>query len=245
VILVIASPEDTLATQFGSHCVEPIRRSSEADLFSAPFSLEIDHHTVRGSLSVHGEKVSLADLSAIFLRPSRTWWPGPEFAAQDQMFVYHETIASWFTFFDCAACPVINRFGLGWWLQDHSYPMQLRSELAAILGVPASDCAQPPSAFTKLTPTGPDPEARSVYLAGQLIIGTAIVTTGHPLDIAIRSRMSAIREWQNRTGISFCRLDFETGAVPRLKSVEVFPLLDREPARLIDRVAAALMEEIR
>ncbi len=239
-ILVIADPYDTLATKVAGGLGGPVLRGSEADLFTAPFSIKIDHEKVWGTLRLHGEMVNLADLTAVFLRPYRTWWPGPEYGAQDQMFVYHETIASWFTVFDSVPCPVINRFGLGWWLQDHSYPERLRTELAAILNVPASDSGPPAGAFGKLNPTGPDPDARSVYLVGQ-----SIISTGKLLDTAIRSSMTAVRDWQKRNGISFCRLDFESGAFPRLKTVEVFPLLDHEPARFVDRIAAALIEEVR
>jgi hypothetical protein len=239
VILVIADPQDPLTNQFTAHYGGRVLRASEPELFAAPFSLEIEQAKVKGTICVQGATVALDDLSAILLRPVRSWWPGPDFVAQDQMFVYHETIASWYTVFDSVRCPVINRFGLGWWLQDHSYPMRLRAELAAILGVPASDIEQTPSAFSKLSPTGPDPEARSVYLAGRSIVSSTLV------DMSIRGRMSQVREWQKRHGIPFCRLDFETGAIPRLKAVEVFPLVDREPAAFVERLAGSLMEEVR
>src|SRR5262249_1663317 len=130
-ILVVANPQDSVARQLATRCSRRQRSlawCSESDVFSIPFSFVIRSEGVQGTLYLRDQLVHLSDLDGVFLRLSRDWWPGPEFEMPDQVFVYHETMASWFALLDGAPCPVINRFGLGWWVQDSTYLVRVRAE---------------------------------------------------------------------------------------------------------------------
>ena len=59
----------------------------------------------RGFFEISGQKVALDDVQGAVLRLPRAWWPSREFDLQDQMFVYHETMASWFALFDVLNVP--------------------------------------------------------------------------------------------------------------------------------------------
>src|SRR5690242_304862 len=125
-MLICGSGEDRLIQEIlglggaGSEIIHV----EEPELFgSCAFALRRSAQVTQGFLQVAGRRVELKDLEGVVLRLPRNWYPTEEFDLQDQMFVYHETIASWFALLESLQCPVINRFGLGWWLHDLGYPV--------------------------------------------------------------------------------------------------------------------------
>jgi hypothetical protein len=119
--LAVLSREGTLETEFLTEC----------QMFSScSFAFERNGRETTGFLQIDQQAKELRNICGAVLRLPRQCWPSVEFDLQDQMFVYHETIASWIALFDVLACPVINRFGLGWWLNDLTYPVRLCTSLA-------------------------------------------------------------------------------------------------------------------
>ena len=116
----------------------PRHLDENALLGGTSFAFERNGRHASGFFEIAGQSVGLDDVQGAILRLPRAWWPSAEFDLQDQMFVYHETMASWFALFDALECPVVNRCGLGWWLQDLGYPLELRASLADAIGVEAS-----------------------------------------------------------------------------------------------------------
>lgn len=225
---------------------EKVVACDEKTLFEAlPFALRMDHSGCDGCLVIQGGSLALEEISAVLFRPQRWWWPPEEFDLQDQMFVYHETMASWFAICSALRCPVVNRFGLGWWLQDLNYPRQLALGFSDALGLALS---LPPASggtpYGRLLPAGPpDPvEAQSLYIAGPRLVPTSACSPA--LIQAIAGRRSALAGWQDETGITLCRADFTPGDTPRLRHLEVFPRLEDEERTVTEELAGALFDAL-
>lgn len=248
-ILLIGSHSDLLLREAHRLCRESretameVIQCEENSLFeSCPFALEMGG---RGFLRIDGRQIDLADVTGVLLRLPRVWWPSSEFDLADQMFVYHETLASWFALLSSLECLVVNRFGLGWWLQDLTYPLDLRASLSRALGMPSTALgADEPASDGRLWPTARvDSEcSSSVYIAGCAVIPAP--GCSDEIVRRLRNRGEAISAWQAGTGISLCRVDFERQEVPRLRQVEAYPLLEGETASLVTRIAAATLENI-
>jgi hypothetical protein len=244
--LIVGSPSDIVVREvYRRLCLkqERVRTVSEAVLYtSVSMSFRRKAKHTRGFLHIDGDQIPLDRVSGVLARPTRTWWPSPEFGLQDQLFVFHETTAAWFCLLSDLACPVVNRFGLGWWLHSPTYPEWLRRRLAAVAKLDA-ESAQPMTSFSgRLIPVPPgDPaDSTSIYAVGGQLIPVG-PQGGMALDILGPNRETLTR-WQDQSGIPFCRLDLMLNDKLLLKHVEVFPLLDDEDADLVNRVGAAMME---
>jgi hypothetical protein len=203
----------------------------EAELFGAtPFACGFGPHDGGGTIELAVETVPLAALSGAVVRLRRDWWPSTDFSLQDQHFVYHETLAAWFSLFAGLTCPVLNRLPLDWWVGDTNYAERLRHDCAARLGIAAR--LAPPSA-------SPEPPL-SVFVAGDRIIpgSDAAQAAASFLD----ARAATVRAWQRERGLHYSRFDFAAASPWCLEHVEAQPALADEPGAITERIGAALME---
>jgi len=217
----------------------------EDELFaSLPFSFKRESLNTKGFLQLRGHRVELTDLCGVVLRLPRRWWPSQNFDLQDQMFVYHETIASWFATFSSLVCPVVNRFGLGWWLQDVNYPVELRNSLARVLNFPIKDSAETGDPTDRFRPTDRTTRLNihSVYRSG----GVMLPAPGCSTDLLanLTKQADQVSEWENRSGICLSRIDFEYFDCWHLRWIEVFPLLEQEPHHLIHGIASGIAQQL-
>lgn len=215
----------------------------ETTLFEAvPFALELRGPNCSGYLTIDGAEVPLTDLSAVVMRPSRGWWPSEDFVLKDQLFVYHETIAAWFTLLNELACPVVNRFELGWWLLDPNYPSRLRADLATRLGCHEVATNPLPTLAGRLLPVPPADgvDSCSVFLAGSRLVPQSAGAA--PSATQLAQQIGAVTAWRVDHGIGLCRLDFSQEDLPALTHVEVLPRLGGEQQALIAEVAQGIAE---
>ena len=213
----------------------------EGELFSScPFSFERRGQHARGFLRIRARIVNLEEIESVVLRLPRLWWPAEGFDLQDQMFVYHETIASWYALFESLHCSVLNRFGLGWWLQDGGYPIELRARLARGLGLTVSNTGDDlVPATLKPTPRDSAVGVESVYRAR----GISVAAPGCGRDLAayLVGVEEALWQWERETGIALYRIDFERNNGTRVKWVETYPLIEEEPTDVVTAVSTAAL----
>src|SRR5262245_10902532 len=156
-LLMLGCDEDRLTAEVRWRVIasgSPVLQLSEPKLFAAvPFSLEINRIGRSGFLRWDGRRVPLHEITSVFFRLPRLWWPSSAFDMQDQLFVYHETASSWFSLLSGLSCVQINRFGLGWWVHDLCYLDQLRFGIAERLGLVASEAAPTPQHPVRSLPT--------------------------------------------------------------------------------------------
>lgn len=246
-ILVIANSGDQLALEVcrqvaaGTH---PVFYVDEAGLFSdTSFAIERHSRDTKGFLNVNGDRVSFDNVSGVLLRLSRTWYPSHSFSLQDQVFVYHETLAAWFHIFSSLRCTVINRFGLGWWLRDPIYPLQLKARLAELLNLEDSVSLRDLLLNgTAITRTEEPVELSSVYVVGGKLV------PGRGCDEVLASSLAAqaeqLAQWRQESGIAFCRLDFRRGDGLQLQGIEVCPSLGGNFEKGVDEVALGIVEAL-
>jgi len=214
----------------------------EPELFSGtPFAFEQRRSGSSGYIRVGKTTIRLDEVSGVLLRLPRLWWPSADFDLQDQTFVYHECSAAWFALLASLGCPVINRFDLAWWLSDVTYPHALAHELGQRLGVPTRVEPPPDPLPPRILPAQPGEGCCSVYVAGQALIPR------QPSDAAASDWLAqhsfGLARWQRESGTQLCRLDMERrGCDFFLQHVEIFPLLDTEPAALVNRITDATVE---
>lgn len=240
-ILLVGSSTDPLITTV-NQCLETaqarVRVIDESELFeTVPFGLEINGSARAGFVRIDDGEMPLTDLTAVVLRPQRKWWPSENYSLKDQLFIYHETVAAWLTLLSGLTCPVINRFEMGWWLQDLNYPARLRSELAARLGCDLTPCS-PQFADLHHAVSGPPAvgeRRRCVYLVGSRLIHSQ--TSSESCVDWLTQRASAVGAWQREHGIGLCRLDFDGDDPLTLAHVEISPSMEGEPALLIAQIA--------
>jgi hypothetical protein len=245
-LLVVGDPSDPFIGAVQGHLDGQgitAKILGETTLFGAiPFALELRGPNCSGYLAIDGAEVPLTDLSAVVMRPSRGWWPSEDFVLKDQLFVYHETIAAWFTLLNGLACPVVNRFELGWWLQDPNYPSRLRTDLAARLGCHEVANNPLPAFSGCLLPVPPSNGVGScsVFLAGsRLVLRSA---DAEPSATRLAQQVGAVTAWRVDHGIGLCRLDFDQADSAALTHVEVLPPLGEEQQALIAEVAQGIAE---
>lgn len=247
-MLLVGDPDDGV--------IETVRRrmaAARADVRVVPedrlftdvrFGLELRGGATSGFVRLDGHDVALTDLAAVVLRPPRRWWPSDDFGLKDQLFVYHETVAAWLTLCTGLACPVVNRFELGWWLQDPNYPARLRADLVRRLGCHEATGGPAPSVAGRLVPLPPDhdPRAVSVYLAGSRVVpGTP---AANRCTAWLASQAAAVAGWRHAHGLGLCRLDFDPVDPPALAHVEVFPPLHEEQQEVVGAVAEGVVEMV-
>jgi hypothetical protein len=270
-ILILGSTQDILVNAVSRSLqaqVVPLHYLDEEALFTrVALSLKRTDQDVNGFIEVAGNLVALEDISGILVRLPRQWWPSSDFDLQDQMFTYHETVATWFNLLSSLTCPVVNRFGLGWWLQDATYPQILGKHLSSILHLNQSVCSAFATRLGRFLPT-PAPtsaEIASFYMVGKYVVGRSNrgndgdiddsgnherggsgQNGGHAIIRSIRSllmeKAQDLARWRDETGVRLCRLDFDCTAGLTLVHVEAFPLLDGEPEDITTQLASATAE---
>lgn len=247
-ILILGCVEDPLTAEVHQRMTvagSSVLQLSEGDLFAAtPFSLEIDRTDRSGFLQCGVRTLTVNEITGVLFRLPRTWWPTAEFDLQDQLFVYHETASAWFALLSGLSCPQINRFELGWWVHDLSYPEQLRLAIVETLDMTSGEPAPTPQPPRRIfpTPVTESDDRRHVYLIGESIVPRSF----RDRDIAGRltEQKCALARWQQETGIMFCRLDFRQHGALDLLYVEPMPMMDGEPLDILDRVAARVTEAL-
>jgi hypothetical protein len=217
---VIRIPEETLYV--GTSLVFRRRRNRE-----------IAGHLVAGNV-----RIDLTALSAILLRPLRSWMPGSRLTPYDREFVFHETIAAWYGVMASVDARVVNRFPLPWWLHDASYERRIAREVADLVGLDAHG-ARIATNGDGIWPTpAPASAAWSVYVIGgsRCIAGSAAVSgAARKID----TRRTEVTAWAAATGLELVRLDLEPGRPCELVRVELFPALETEPPDLQGELLAA------
>lgn len=245
-ILILGGSTDKLANEVNRRLKArglPVFFARELELYSTvPFKLERSGKDQGGFIRINGIEIQLSELSGVLIRLPRAWWPSCEFNLQDQMFVYHETTALWFSLLASLSCLMINRFALGWWLQDLTYPEFLRKRLAEQLKLETSIFKTSSSCLDCLLPTPAcnSFDDMSVYLVGKNIM-PRLSRDNHLVNL-LKEKASALTCWQEENGIMLCRLDFENSDKVRIKYVEVFPLFENESIEIIDQIIKATME---
>lgn len=234
-ILILAEPDDPLAGRVQKQMEKlgrPVRRLSEQELMEeTPMALERDGCRFGGFLRIAGGDVPVNDLSGVLVRIPRRWWPSPSFDPPDQMFVYHETTATLFCLLAGLSCPVVNRFDLGWWLNDPVYPGQLREELGDRLGLRLEGES--------------GVNAVSVYAVDGQLIPTSEEAAPVAERLASGGGAGALATWQHSSGLRICRLDLleaPGGGAPVLERLDPCPSLLGEAPAVAGRIAAATLE---
>ena len=218
-----------------------IRSCSEAELFgSIGLALELDRESVCGRLQIENESVAFTELDGIVLRLPRTWWPEDGFDLQDQMFVYHETLATWFALLQSIRCPVVNRFGLGWWLQDLGYPMELQTSLGEAIHLSLAEPEYNNNLIHGRLVSTRRSSANSVYRAGGETF--AVPECNREILKYLAHHGQELQRWEENSGIILSRLDFDTSGDLRLTGVEASPLFNEEDPELVKKVAGALLQ---
>jgi len=246
IVIFFASRTDDLTRWLRTELVKRARRIrflDENNLFSAtPFVFQRTGKKIGGYLSIGSEQVPIGKISSAFVRLPREWWPRGGLDIQDQMFVYHETTAAWFNFLTYLPCPVINRFSLGWWLQDLNYPLLLGKHLSEELDIPMVPLEPSISYGVRLLPTNRDvtPNAASIYLVGKKLLPGA--SDAKAILRLLLRQPRALARWQRTHKVSFCRLDFELKPQLLLKYVETFPLFQDDPKSVVKKVVSALAD---
>jgi hypothetical protein len=254
-LLVLGHPDDPLVRQVCSRLSNdaiPVICLDEPELFSnTAFAFEQNGAEPSGYLCINGTTIALNQLSGVLVRMPRLWWPSTDLDLQDQMFVYHESSAAWFALLASLRCPVINRFDLAWWLNDITYPDNLVHDLARLLEIHTKTDPPAETLPARIYPRLPDPSCSSVYVAGNAVIPRT--PDDHGVSNWLAVNLPALAGWQRASGAHLSRLDFSRPDSARLnltrqndtlclRHVEIFPLLDQEPAALVNQLAAATME---
>jgi len=248
VVLILAHSDDVLARNVYNLLKKKrgdVQFIDESTLFSrVQMSLHRHGQQIDGFLRLRGKRILLTDLSGVLLRLHRTWWPSPSLDLQDQVFIYHETIASWFSLFATLTCPVINRFPLGWWLQEVNSMEMFRLSLAARLHMRTTISASPILAEYGLhpTPASSYENMTSYYIAGNHLIPS--LGYGRRINTILSGKFPAIASWLEHNGITLCRLDFESNGTAQLCRIEPSPVLENEPTRLINKIGKAIARRL-
>jgi hypothetical protein len=244
-LLVLGHPDDSLIREVCRRLTGdgiPMHCLDEPELFSdVSFAFEQNGTRSGGYLRVDGTTIRLNELSGVLVRLPRLWWPSNDLDLQDQTFVYHESSAAWFALLASLGCRVVNRFDLAWWLNDVTYPDALVHDLGQKLDVHTRTNPLASTLPGRILPKRPEPSCSSVYVAG----GDLIPRSPEDGEVAkhLAAASSALASWQRESGAQLCRLDFERqGDDFCLQHIEVFPLLEEEPAVLVDQIAAATVE---
>jgi hypothetical protein len=245
-ILILGDPADrlvlTVRRQLDALGVDMTTATEGELLGSTPLALESHEDGWSGYLCPGDDRLSLSDVSGVVLRLPRSWWPDPEFSLQDQMFVYHETTAAWFCLFANLRCPVMNRFGLGWWLREVNYPTTLCLELADALGIGIAYGRLLEPRPLQLDATGPPSagDLEHVYAVGGRVISEKPESS--EAAAMLDELGPELGQWQRASGILMCRLDFSRDGQNHLAYVEPSPRVEAESPQLVDRIAAAMVE---
>jgi hypothetical protein len=249
VILLLGSAADTLLGAVRREL--GVRNRSvlvvdETDLLSrARFTFIRRGLETTGSIQIDDRIISTDKISGVLLRLGRTWWPDRSFDLQDQMFVFHETIAAWFNFLSYLRCPVVNQFSLGWWLHDLNYPLDLARSLCDAMEIPLARL--PPSLPYEIrlnaTEPGSSPTGGSIYIAGNEIISRHAKTQA--VIASLQEKHDTLNEWLRHHQLSVCRLDFQLEAQPAVSRVEAYPLFDGERESVLHNVAAGIADHFR
>jgi len=247
-LLVFGSPDDRLTANVHRRLVDQGVSTiwlDEPEVFAeTQLSVEINRTHRSGFLQCGSETIMLHAIDGVFFRLPRVWWPSSEFDFQDQLFVYHETAASWYSFLAGLRCPQVNRFGLGWWVHDVSYADQLRRSISTALGLGTPDSSSIPQLPIRNypTPVRKTQNSRHVYVIGDYVVPRTI--GDQDLAVRLNAQKETLAHWQQETGITFCRLDFEDTGVMVIHYVEPMPMLEDEPFDTVDKIESQLVQRL-
>ncbi len=229
-VLLLAERDDPLARAI----VEQVRARGwrheivdEEAMFRMPFAWHGGRGRPTGWLSLADDRrVPLDTIRSVMVRLRRRWWPSTELHLQDQVFVYHESTAAWSNLLTHLPCAVINRFPLGWWLQDQAFHQRMQRTFGDLLRLDRDN-----------TPWG-----RRIYVVGDQVIAHG--SRGSTIDLLNRSP-SALSAWQAETGIRFLsvRLAEDPASTPRFE-IDLCPAMAGEPADVVRAVAEATTRQL-
>jgi len=243
--MIALGPRDDVLVQRLNDYLGPggLRHLDVTTLFgSTPFSTKRCGRDTSGFLTLNGIRIPYAEIKGVVIRLPLTWSLSYEFDLQDRMFVYHETLAAWFSTISNLACPVFNRFGLGWWLQDTTYHLRLLQRLAFQLAMTIS--TDTPSLFPahSLFFGSPNPCHDSAYLVGEKIIKRE-GEEDSLLFSFLSDKAAMLADWQESEGILLSRLDFlRKGNQLQLSNIDPIPSLHTEHPGTIDRIAKTIVD---
>jgi hypothetical protein len=225
--LVLGSKQDLFAQEVCRRYDTAVWCNEDELVQARPVLFQTSRKIAAGFLVIGGTAIALHQLRGVLVR-LRDWGPSKSLGLQEQVEVYQETTASWYAALAALSCPVINRFGLSWWVRDASYPLELRGELAAALGIPEQE-------------TG-ETEKGSVYVCGSVIRRAS--DDAARFEQYLHENSESLQQWQANTGVHLCRIDFSAGESLKVDYVEPFPLFDNEPSALLEEVAAGAAEAL-
>jgi hypothetical protein len=230
--LVVGNEADVLAR-------EVCQRAGSATLCSENELLEC---CLNGSVNVAGERITRKCLRGAIVRPLRQRWHSSHSTLEGEDGEYHDRIAALYSFFTNLPCPVVNRFGLSWWVDDISYPWQLRIELESVLELVDGPPPEKTSCFGRLWPSARRVKSRSqsVYVSGELV--RAATEEAQKFEDHVLKNATALQAWQKRSGVYLCRLDFNESEPIQLRHVEPFPMFEGECESLVGEIAAAALD---
>lgn len=232
--LILADPADLLAAEAERDLVrrgKTVWRISEDALFSQTrLALHQQGSVLAGDVWIRRRKIAVESIAGVLLRLPQAWWPPTDLDLSDQMFVYHETMAAWFSLLARVRGLVVNRFGLGWWLRDPEYQISLCQSFARQMNIPM---------FGDSSSLRPE-EICSAYLASGHLLFTS--PNANSVRDMLDPEAAGLTAWSKATGIELCRLDFVASSRLELLFVDAFPLMQDEALGVARRVAASIGE---
>lgn len=173
-------------------------------------------------LEVRGQLIHTSHLSGVVMRLAPAWWRVAQ--ASNEPGHDYELLASWYSFLANLDCPVVNRFGLSWWLQDAGYRDQVLAHLHARMRLSAPRGAMSPGAC---------------YLVGASVVATA----GSAVPAFLGDSLPGASVWQAESGILMSRI--EIGEHGRIACVQPFPSFAGETKETVACVAREVMHVMR
>ena len=180
------------------------------------------------TIAINNIEIKFSNIDGIVFRPSRSWIPSA-ININDLPFIYNETLSAWFSMLSTLSTPVVNRYGIGWWLHDVNYDIQLLQNLSSYTHIPIC----PSDFFNRNTTLDKSSTFQSIYLIGKKIF--------YPNNISkvtfelTEKNYDKIILWGEKNGIIFCRIDFEKKYEIELKNIDIFPIINywKDEVRII------------
>jgi hypothetical protein len=192
----------------------------EQSFFQCKFVFYYDNSTVSITIFINNTNIKFSQIDGILLRPLRRWIPPAALKINDLPFVYSETLSAWFSMLSTLSTPLVNRYGIGWWLHDANYEIQLLQNLSSCTSIPVC-----PSEFFNQNNTLVKPlNLQSIYLIGNKIFYPN--NTSKIIVALVEQNYDTIIAWAKKIGIAFCSIDFEKKHNIELRNVNVFPIIN-------------------
>ena len=209
--------------------------------------VEMCHHisdeTVGIELTLSGEVCRGSDLAGVVFRPLRKWWPPSALDIQDQLFVYHETNATWFSLLRGLPCRVLGRGDLDSWLGDPTLEDRLRKSLELQL---QSECLESTFRFPHQNPgphSDPVDATQTVYVVGREVLCSGATDAAVPAALA--KCIGPISSWLRRHDLGCISLTVSSQNIPAIYNVDPLPQFNSETPEIVGKVAMRLLEEFK